>query len=229
MKLVILAAGMGSRLGKNLPKAIIKLSEENDILACQLNSFNGIIDTENVIVVVGYKKELIIEQHPSLNYVFNANYATTNTSKSLLCALNEISDEDVVFINGDVVFSSETARKISHCSETTFMVNTDKTAEEEVKYRLNESGKIIELSKQVINANGEAVGINYISRTDLLIVKKELYNVDDMDYFEKAFENLIKKDVIKILPTYVGDEFVCEVDFEEDLIRASQYLHGNGD
>ena len=40
------------------------------------------------------------------------------------------------------------------------------TAEEEVKYTLDDDGYVRDLSKQVEGGLGEAVGINYVSSTD---------------------------------------------------------------
>ena len=54
------------------------------------------IGINNIIAIVGYKKELIMESFPNLLYVYNDFYDTTNTSKSLLAGLNKIEEEDVL-------------------------------------------------------------------------------------------------------------------------------------
>jgi choline kinase len=224
MKLVILAAGIGSRLGHGMPKSMIQLSDQTTVLDQQLHNFNNIIDIHDIIITVGYKKEVIMERYPNLMYVYNRAFSITNTCKSLLCALNKIKHDDVIFINGDIVFTPRVAEKIGKSQCTSFMVNTASTDDEEVKYTLTNDGHICELSKQVQNAAGEAVGINFISKHDLDIVKRELEAIDDMDYFEKAFENLIKKRSLKICPILIGEEFVREIDFPEDLEAVKQYL-----
>ncbi|CAM4481226.1 NTP transferase domain-containing protein [Paenibacillus phoenicis] len=227
MKLVILAAGVGSRLGFNLPKAMVEIEPAKTILDFQLDNFFGVIDPKDIIIVVGYKKETIMERYPQLQYLYNPDYSITNTSKSLLIALNQIKDEDVIFINGDIFFTKQIAYKISQCKETTFLVNTEPTADEEIKYRLNEYGKICELSKEVKAPMGESVGVNFISASDVEIVKRELETVQNMDYFEKAFENLVLKSKLEISPVYVNGEFVREIDFLEDLQVVRDYLKEN--
>lgn len=224
MKLIILAAGIGSRLGQGLPKALVEINNSQTILDMQIEHFRDIVGIDNIIVLVGFKKEKIMEMYPELTYIYNPKFRTTNTSKSLLLALKEIYEEDVVFINGDVVFTYQTARIISECRSTSFMVNSESTADEEVKYKLDAQGYICELSKQVVNAYGEAVGINFIGSKDLELVKKELLAVDDMDYFEKAFENLILNGEVTISPVDIKDEFVKEIDFPEDLETVKIYL-----
>ncbi|MBC7318867.1 NTP transferase domain-containing protein, partial [Candidatus Bipolaricaulota bacterium] len=54
MKVVILAAGVGSRLGHGLPKALVKLCDNKTILDHQLENLKS-VGLENIRVVVGYK------------------------------------------------------------------------------------------------------------------------------------------------------------------------------
>lgn len=224
MKLIILAAGVGSRLGYKMPKAMVEVDALRTILDIQIDCFASIVGIENILVVVGYKSELIKSRYSQLSYVNNSNYLTTNTAKSLLLGLEKIGNEDVVFINGDIFLTKQTAINICKCNETSFMVNFESTADEEVKYRINDKGAICELSKQVIDAHGEAVGVNFISSRDLEIVKRELRNVNDMDYFEKAFENLIIRGELLVSPLGIKDDFVKEIDFPEDLRVVKNYL-----
>ena len=43
---------------------------------------------------------------PTLNFVFNDKYQTTNTAKSLLLALQKIND-DVICVAGDLYFDED--------------------------------------------------------------------------------------------------------------------------
>ena len=61
----------------------------------------------NVTIVVGYKLEHIIEAFPHADFVYNEQYDQTNTSKSLLRALQASKDGGVLWMNGDVVFDPE--------------------------------------------------------------------------------------------------------------------------
>ena len=90
MKAIILAAGIGSRLGNSNPKPLTKLKNDETILNRQVMYLSDYIGEDNIIVVVGYKNDLIMEAFPNLLYVYNNFYDTTNTSKSLLKALKKI-------------------------------------------------------------------------------------------------------------------------------------------
>ncbi len=58
-----------------------------------------------VIVVVGFKLELIMEAAPDVLFAYNERYDQTNTSKSLLRALRLTRPRPgVLWLSGDVVF-----------------------------------------------------------------------------------------------------------------------------
>ena len=178
-------------------------------------------------VVVGFKLEMIIEAHPTASFVYNEVYDQTNTSKSLLKALRASQESGVLWLNGDVVFDAKVLERIADRikSEKSFVcVNTSTTAEEEVKYTVDEKGFIKELSKTVQNALGEAVGINFISASEKADLIKQLEACADQDYFERGLELAIGKDGIKLEPVDISDLFAVEVDFQADLDRANEGL-----
>lgn len=223
MKIVILAAGMGSRLDDSadrLPKALTLLSTGQSILQYQLDAISRYFSLDDVIVVVGYQKETIKERFPDLHFVENLHFAEENTSKSLLRALQTFED-DVLWLNGDVIFRPDILEKLNR---TCMVVNRTEVGEEEVKYRTDAQGKILEVSKQVKIPEGEALGINFFKKNDLPMLKKQLEACKPMDYFEKGIEKAIQVGVnVWCVPVEVND--CTEIDFPEDLIRANQLLH----
>ena len=160
MKAIILAAGIGSRLGNSNPKPLTKLKSGESILERQVAYLSEYLGVNNIIAIVGYKKDLIMESFPNLLYVYNNFYDTTNTSKSLLAGLYKIENEDVMWLNGDVVFEKKLLLKIIQYSQSCMAVNTNSVGEEEIKYNVFDDGNIKEVSKTVSPALGEAVGIN---------------------------------------------------------------------
>jgi choline kinase len=184
-------------------------------------------DAARVTVVVGFKLEMIIEAHPSASFVYNEVYDQTNTSNSLLKALRASQESGVLWLNGDVVFDSKVFERVADRirSEKSFVcVNTSATAEEEVKYTVNEKGFIKELSKTVKSALGEAVGINFISAHEKADVIAQLDVCADQDYFERGLELAIEKNGIEMEPVDISDLFAVEVDFQADLDRANEGL-----
>ena len=223
MKAIILAAGIGSRLGNSSPKPLTKLKNDETILNRQVTYLSDYIGEDNIIVVVGYKKDIIMEAFPNLLYVYNNFYDTTNTSKSLLKALKKIEDEDVLWLNGDVVFEKKLLESIIKCPQSCMAVNTNSVGEEEIKYNINQDGSLKDVSKSVSPALGEAVGINKIVSSDLRLFRKKLIECNNQDYFEKAIELSIK-DGLKIIPTDISDFLCMEIDFQDDLSNINSML-----
>ena len=217
MRYVILAAGIGSRLGNPFPKCLTPIEGDQTILDHQLANLRR--RKGETVVVVGFKKDLVMERHPELAFVYNNRYDQTNTAKSLLCALEHVHGEDVLWLNGDVVFDGRIIATLVRHRGSCMAVNTSKVGEEEIKYRTLKSGRIVEVSKQVKKAEGEAVGINLIKARDLELFKRCLRAAGDRDYFERAMELAIGRG-LKLYPVDISRFRCLEVDFVDDLRRA---------
>lgn len=217
---IILLAGIGGRLGLPFPKGLTPLTAEETIFSRQLRIFRSFGLT--IIGVVGFKKDLIMEADPNIFYTYNPNFDTTNTSKSLLCALKLIDDTDVLWINGDVVFEPEVIERILLEEGSFVAVNNARVSKEEVKYTVDDQGFINAISKDIKNPLGEALGINLIQSKHLAAFKKKLAFVDNQDYFEKSMELLIADHGPVFRPLPIGELFCIEIDFQEDLDQARQ-------
>ena len=228
IQVVILAAGMGTRLGKPWPKPLTQLSDGRSIMQQQMENVQAVFgDKARVTVVVGFKLEMIMEAHPTASFVYNEVYDQTNTSKSLLRALRASQESGVLWLNGDVVFDHKVLERVADriAADKSFVcVNTSATADEEVKYTVDAQGYIKELSKSVKSALGEAVGINFISSHEKADVIIQLEACGEQDYFERGLELAIEKHGLQMEPIDISDLFAVEVDFQDDLDRANKGL-----
>lgn len=223
MKAIILAAGIGSRLKNPYPKTLTMLTNGCSILQMQVRNLTRYIDIHDIIVVVGFKKELIMEAFPDLIFIYNDYFDTTNTSKSLLKGLQKVKNEDVLWLNGDVVFDHRIIDRLLKSEFSCMAVNTSEVNDEEVKYSIMSDGSIKEVSKQVQKALGEAVGINKALAKDTELLKKCLEQCSNIDYFEKGIELSIQQG-LKIYPLDVSALPCIEVDFLEDLEKANSMI-----
>lgn len=227
-QVVILAAGMGSRLGRELPKPLTELSDGRTIMRQQHDNIAAAFGTDvTITTVVGYKLEHIIDAFPEVEYVYNEQYDQTNTSKSLLRALKATGKQGVLWMNGDVVFDPQVLVRVStlvHADRSFVSVNTSTVSDEEVKYTVDAEGFIQKLSKTVSGGLGEAVGINYISSRDKALLMRHLKQCADQDYFERGIELAIEHDGITVEPVDISDLYAVEVDFAEDLERANLHV-----
>ena len=224
VQVVILAAGKGTRLGRPHPKPLTEFDDGRTFIAQQLDNIDAAFgDDARVMVVVGFKFGMIMEQVPDALFTYNEDYDETNTSKSLLRALRNTVEGPVIWMNGDVVFDSAVLDRLKPFladGRSAIAVNTAKTAEEEVKYTVDADGHVNALSKQVVDARGEAVGINLVAAADKAVLISRLAECDDQDYFERGIELAIEHDGVEVTPVDISDLFAMEIDMPEDLERA---------
>lgn len=218
MRVVILGAGVGQRLGSSMPKPLARLATGQTILDMQLERIAQVSSLEKVILVVGYKKEVLMDRYPGLMYVYNPDFAYENTAKSLLRAVRKL-DEDLLWMNGDVVFDREILPRLLQTTGNGIVVNEAVVGAEEVKYRSDQSGCIREISKNVENGEGEALGINLLRRSGIRRFQHTLERCESQDYFERGLQWCVR-DGMELQAVRVAQESCVEVDFPEDLERA---------
>lgn len=120
MQAVILAAGMGRRLGdytKNNTKCMVKVNGEAliDRLLKQLSA----LDLKRVVIVVGYEAQKLVDYvgdrySDKLNivYVDNPVYDKTNNIYSLALTKDMLQEDDTLLIESDLIFDDRMFRMI---------------------------------------------------------------------------------------------------------------------
>lgn len=119
MQAIILAAGMGKRLGdltKENTKCMIKVNGTYliDRLLNQLKQLN----LTRIILVIGYKGEKLREHvgnyagETPIEYIYNSVYDKTNNIYSLYLAKAELQKEDTLLIESDLIFEDSMFKKI---------------------------------------------------------------------------------------------------------------------
>jgi choline kinase len=226
INVVILAAGLGTRLGRPYPKPLTPLADGRSILRQQLDHLRAAFGRDaHITIVVGFKMDLIMEAAAGdAAFVYNELYDQTNTSKSLFKALELAPPGGVLWMNGDVVFVPgllQTLARHIEAGRTFVAVNTDSVADEEIKYTLDGDGHVKDLSKQVVGGLGEAIGINYVTAADRPALTAHLAACADNDYFERGLETAIAEAGLRVAAVDISAYGCVEVDFEPDLERAN--------
>jgi len=109
MKAIILAAGMGTRLGKytkNIPKAMLSFKGKT-LLQREVEALKS-AGIKEIIVVCGYMPEKITANGKSaiIKKIMNEQYESTNMAYSLMCAKKEMLEEKdgIIVCYGDIVY-----------------------------------------------------------------------------------------------------------------------------
>ena len=113
MQAIILAAGMGRRLGEYTQHNTKCMVPVNGIpLIDRLLAQLEILDLKKVIIVVGYERENLISHiesiHPNLQieFVTNLIYDKTNNIYSLALAKKQLQEDDTLLIESDLIFDN---------------------------------------------------------------------------------------------------------------------------
>jgi len=211
------------------PKSLLKMGN-NTILEMMISNIQD-CGINEIIIVVGYLKEQIIDyvttKFPDLNtsYVTNDKYAETNTGYSLMLVKDLIQDSGFVKFDADVVFDKKILRKLIESKHDNCLCidkNIDLDAEE-IKVIINNQNRVLKANKTVNpkDAVGESIGIEKISKetAELLFEELELMMQDKnshQEYYEGAYERLIEKNVPFYTLDITGLKWV-EIDTHDDF------------
>lgn len=243
MKIIVIAAGSGKRLGestKDLPKYLVKVNDKT-IMDHQLNIFKK-INYEKLIIIIGPYKEKFTSIE--VNYVEDKNYPQHDILGSLMAARDHIKGE-VLIVYSDIIFDHSILSKIIESKddigiaidmnwEDTYVGRTDhpKTEAENVSL---DNAKILEIRKNISSKKqvGEFLGIVKLSATGSKIFVEKFLELEkshvgpfhDAPSFKKAYlTDMIQELVdsgIKVSPILVSGKW-CEIDTKQDLERAAK-------
>jgi choline kinase len=205
---------------------MVNVTEDYRILDLQIENLKNIfdIDLKDIIVVVGYKEQLITENYPELSFVCNDDYEVTGTAKSLLKGMKLVENNDLLWINGDVVFDPDILNLVLDNIEHNIVVVDNKYSREvEIKYDVDDQGFVKEVSKDIENSRGELIGINLIKKQAIPLFISNLESSDDLDYFDKAIQKTIN-DGHKFVPLNIQNRFSIEIDYIHELKTAKKWV-----
>lgn len=101
-------------------KTLLKFIDTS-ILEYQVNTLKAFMPEIQIVVVVGFDEENVLEEIDRLGVfgIINESFDKTNTSRSLSLALRAYNPNHLLMIHGDILFTHQTLSKFSfHKSET---------------------------------------------------------------------------------------------------------------
>lgn len=169
--IIISCAGMGTRLGAGVPKAIVDVGGK-PIIIRQLECLD---DFDDVRVVVGFQADKVIETvqkyRKDIMFCFNNDFRTTGTAASFSKGLIN-AKEYAVALDGDLLvhpddlkdFLSRNEELIGGCVPTT---------DNPVLMTLNEKNQVVEFSRE--HGRLEWTGLAQVRTERLVPGKKHVY------------------------------------------------------
>lgn len=239
MKAIILNSGIGRRMGnltKDKPKCLVNISENETILARQLDILrkNKIKD---VIITTGpfeeKIKEHVGEKFSDINvtYVKNTLYDKTNYIYSMGLLDKQLIDEDVLLLHGDLVFEEDVVKKILKTKyDNAVLINKVlDLPEKDFKGRVIDD-EIKHISIDIFDDDCYFLIPLYkfkkihfekwLDKINMYINKNEL-----SVYAENALNELLESGTISLKSVYFEEEICLEVDDLNDLEKAKSSIH----
>jgi choline kinase len=238
MKVVMLAAGIGARLGftatKPLPKILLRFGGKSLLqFHIEILRRHGI---DELVLGVGYRHQEIERQIAALGAqdyvrtVFNANYEEGNIV-TLWALRDELCcDEPVLLMDADVLYDEELLERLVNTRHRNCLLldRAFEPGDEPVKVCVRD-GKIVEFRKWLsaeFDFCGESVGFYKLSAevAERIIIQTELYLQQGRRH--EPYEETIR-DVLLTSPrgTFAVEDISgmpwIEIDFAADIARAN--------
>lgn len=233
MKVLIMAAGVGSRISRHLkdhPKCCVDILGKPLIQrTMELLHSHGIKD---IAIVSGYHEQYLKDVLKDYEYesISNPFYRVTNSIASLWFARDFLAgDEEVLIMNGDVFFEEPLLEIIEQATASPLML-ADSTRIEDADYRFNwEDERLKAYGKELTNeeTTGEYVGIGKLNAADVKILLEKVAGYIASEQYDIWWEDAIYRQLHegKDVPIYdVKGNFWAEVDYIEDYERIMAYV-----
>ncbi len=131
MKVIILAAGQGTRLRPltdDRPKCMVEVNGKS-MIERQLDVMRGCgIKDEDITIVAGYRSDVLIKKflNTDIRVIKNEQFETTNMVCSLMCAGNRMkAEEDIIVSYGDIIYDETVFRSILSAQDTMSVIVDD--------------------------------------------------------------------------------------------------------
>ena len=241
MKAIILAAGVGKRLGEisaGRPKCLLEF-EQVSLLQRHIDLLRK-FGVRQILVVTGYRREEIQAELAGINIedeietVFNPDFESGSVISLFSASKFLESGDDIILMDADVLYHADILQALFTTGHPNcLLLDRDfEAGEEPVKICVRENN-IVEFRKQVdaqleFDIQGESVGFFRFSHEvcEQLLNQCRVY-IDD-DNKDVPYEEVIR-DLLLRTPDIFNYEDVTglawiEIDFPEDLVRAKEEI-----
>lgn len=234
MKALILNSGLGHRMGvitSEHPKCMTEIGAGETILSRQLGILSdaGIRD---VVMTTGYFEDVLKEYCASLglplqiSFVKNPLYDSTNYIYSIYCAREQLSDDDVIMMHGDLVFEADVLDAVLSEEKSCMTVSSTLSLPEKDFKAVVRGERIEAVGIEFFDNAMAAQPLYKLRKDDFAVWMQEIVRFCERGerkcYAENAFNAV--SDRCCIYPLDVKDDLCAEIDTPEDLRMISRRL-----
>ncbi|MHB1350001.1 MAG: phosphocholine cytidylyltransferase family protein [Desulfobulbaceae bacterium] len=236
MKIIIMAAGRGTRISRHIhgkPKCCVEF--EGEPLIHRTIRILTEMKIGEVAIVTGYQSGEVLKAMGSYQVAkfYNPFFDVTNSIASLWFARDFFAvPDDVIIMNGDLFMEKELVASI--VDETRLPVFlADSSRIKEADYRFQWQDNILKkYGKELPNeeTTGEYVGIGKIDRRFILKFIAKMDEMINSQQSGKWWEDILYSFIGTGTDVYVKDIngiFWAELDYIEDFQRIEKYLNEN--
>ena len=236
MQAIILAAGMGRRLGeltKNNTKCRVEVNGVK--LIDRVLTYLSHLNLKRIVIVVGYKAENLVNyienQYGNLNveFVENTIYDKTNNIYSLALAKDKFKEDDTLLLESDLIYEESMLRLLVDNQQPDlalvakyekWMDGTMVTIDDDcniLNFISKKEFKQSEVDKYYKTVNIYKFSKSYINNQYLPLLEAYCQMKGNNEYYEEVLRvlTMIDKSSLKALP--IGDEKWYEIDDIQDL------------
>ncbi|MEF9940295.1 MAG: phosphocholine cytidylyltransferase family protein [Clostridium sp.] len=231
MKVLILAAGRGTRISRYLsgnPKCTVDIGEGQCLIRYTVDLLHS-KGIQDIGIVLGYKEQVIrdVLAGENVNFYYNPFYDVTNSIASAWFAKEFIKGDDLLIMNGDVYLEDKLLDVILAEKQSPVMF-ADETRKETADYKFYyEDGILQKYGKELSGSDisGEYIGIGRFAKEFLpqfsARMEEMINHQEHSVWWENVIYSLTKEQPIQI--EEVGGHFWAEVDYIEDYERILEH------
>ena len=227
MKALILNSGLGHRMGvltSEHPKCMTEISATDTILSRQLRLLSqaGIKD---VVMTTGYFDSVLVNYCHSLNlplnftFVKNPLYSETNYIYSIYCAREELKDDEILLMHGDLVFEYSVLEDIIANTKSCMKVSSTLPLPDKDFKAVVKNGLVKAVGIEFFDSAMEAQALYKLKKNDWKIWLDKICefceSVNRKCYAEVALNQVTDTCIIEAFD--VTDRLCTEIDTPEDL------------
>ena len=189
MKALILNSGLGKRMGvltSEHPKCMTEISYDETILSRQLKLLQEAGVTE-VVITTGLFDRVLIDYCESLNtsldikFVNNPVYDKTNYIYSIYCARDELGDDDIILMHGDLVFEASVLNDILSYDGSCMATSSTLPLPEKDFKAVVKDGKVVKVGVEFFDDAREAQALYKLKSSDWIVWLNEIIRFCEAD------------------------------------------------